>query len=153
VGPQQPRQRTASIRRTGTVIAVGDAGPSPQHRSSAPPQQEQLQQPPQPLRAPHPAPGSGPLPGTPHQSPHGQFGVLTPASMPAQHQQQRDEDGEDDDEDASGYIGGEPESGAAAESRPHSHLSTRIVLDPPDLQMWRERLFNVDDLIILTDEE
>ncbi|KAH7026539.1 uncharacterized protein B0I36DRAFT_247925 [Microdochium trichocladiopsis] len=41
----------------------------------------------------------------------------------------------------------------AIEARPHGQLVSRIVLDPPDLDAWRERLFNVDDTIILTNEQ
>ncbi|KAG9255025.1 uncharacterized protein F5Z01DRAFT_620901 [Emericellopsis atlantica] len=29
----------------------------------------------------------------------------------------------------------------------------RIVVDPPDLAAWRDKLFNVDDLIVLTDDQ
>ncbi|KAI1121589.1 hypothetical protein F5Y10DRAFT_97912 [Nemania abortiva] len=40
-----------------------------------------------------------------------------------------------------------------AEQRPHGQLVNRIVIDPPNLQAWREKLFNVDDTIILTNDE
>ena len=41
------------------------------------------------------------------------------------------------------------------EESPHGRrrLGGRIVVDPPDLQAWRERLFNVDEEIILTNDE
>lgn len=41
----------------------------------------------------------------------------------------------------------------AAEQRPHGQLVNRIVIDPPNLQAWREKLFNVDDTIVLTNDE
>jgi glutathione S-transferase len=42
---------------------------------------------------------------------------------------------------------------AAPESRPHGQLINRIVLDPPDLDAWRQRLFAVDETIVLTNEQ
>ncbi|GAP92404.1 putative glutathione transferase protein [Rosellinia necatrix] len=39
------------------------------------------------------------------------------------------------------------------EQRPHGQLVNRIVVDPPNLQAWREKLFNVDDTITLTNDE
>jgi hypothetical protein len=42
---------------------------------------------------------------------------------------------------------------AAASTTPYKLDQTRLVVDPPDLQAWRERLFHVDDLIILTHEQ
>lgn len=41
----------------------------------------------------------------------------------------------------------------SSEPRPHGQLVNRIVVDPPDLQAWREKLFNVDDTIILTNDQ
>lgn len=41
----------------------------------------------------------------------------------------------------------------ASEQRPHGQLVNRIVIDPPNLQAWREKLFNVDDTILLTNDE
>lgn len=32
-------------------------------------------------------------------------------------------------------------------------LPVRMVVDPPDLKAWREKLFHVDDVIVLTQEE
>lgn len=37
--------------------------------------------------------------------------------------------------------------------RSNGHISTKIVVDPPNLEEWRERLFNVDELITLSEEE
>lgn len=33
------------------------------------------------------------------------------------------------------------------------HLSRKIVLDPPNLQEWRQKLFDVDDMITLSEEQ
>lgn len=41
----------------------------------------------------------------------------------------------------------------AAEQRPHGQLVSKIVIDPPHLDEWRERLFNVDETIVLSNEE
>jgi hypothetical protein len=54
--------------------------------------------------------------------------------------------------------GGPPATGEANAAGGHngtsnSHLSTKIVVDPPDLAAWRERLFHVDDMIVLTDDQ
>ncbi|KAI1058304.1 hypothetical protein LB506_000087 [Fusarium annulatum] len=37
--------------------------------------------------------------------------------------------------------------------RSGGHLSSKIIVDPPDLEMWRNKLFNVDETIVLTHEE
>ncbi|KAI0197727.1 hypothetical protein F4808DRAFT_463431 [Astrocystis sublimbata] len=40
-----------------------------------------------------------------------------------------------------------------AEQRPHGQLVNRIVIDPPSLATWREKLFNVGDTITLSNDE
>ncbi|KAM0272949.1 hypothetical protein ACHAPA_001678 [Fusarium lateritium] len=37
--------------------------------------------------------------------------------------------------------------------RSNGQLSSKIVVDPPDLEVWRDKLFNVDDMIVLTHEQ
>ncbi|KAI1365619.1 hypothetical protein F5Y08DRAFT_172821 [Xylaria arbuscula] len=37
--------------------------------------------------------------------------------------------------------------------RPHGQLVNKIVIDPPNLDAWREKLFHVDDTITLTNDE
>lgn len=37
--------------------------------------------------------------------------------------------------------------------RPDQHVDIRTILDPPDLAAWRERLFNVDEMIVLSEEQ
>ncbi|GKZ55265.1 hypothetical protein AnigIFM49718_011627 [Aspergillus niger] len=37
--------------------------------------------------------------------------------------------------------------------RPDQHIDIRTILDPPDLDAWRERLFNVDEMIVLSEEQ
>lgn len=85
---------------------------------------------PQPQIAVTPAPGQG------------QFGILAPARIPIlgpqaphvfpQHQQQQQQQVAD---------------------RANGGLSGRVVANPPDLQEWREKLFNVDEVIVLTNEQ
>ncbi|KAI0387289.1 hypothetical protein F5Y04DRAFT_239857 [Hypomontagnella monticulosa] len=92
------------------------------------------------------------LPPPPHSAPpaHGQFGILTHNAMAqpnaiSQIQQ---------DEDMFAQPGQVASSGPeGSEHRPHGQLVNRIVVDPPDLQAWREKLFNVDDTIILTNDQ
>ncbi|KAI2783504.1 hypothetical protein F4815DRAFT_442373 [Daldinia loculata] len=78
-----------------------------------------------------------------------QFGILTHNGMSPTSisQLQQDEDM---------FIQSAQVNSSAAESsepRPHGQLVNRIVVDPPDLQAWREKLFNVDDTIILTNDQ
>lgn len=83
--------------------------------------------------------------GSPHApQQHGdntQFGVLTPAS--AQHNSITRLQQED------GMFGG-PE---ASDQTSNGHLPTAIVPDPPNLTEWRQKLFNVDEMITLSEEE
>lgn len=76
----------------------------------------------------------------------GQFGILAPTPVPVpvpvavEHHQNADAFAPH----AMGQDTGERSTGP---------LNGRIVVDPPDLQTWREKLFNVDDTIVLTHEE
>ncbi|OTA54309.1 hypothetical protein K449DRAFT_338767 [Hypoxylon sp. EC38] len=102
-------------------------------------------------RAPHQHRASLPPPAS-HSVPpaHGQFGILgqAPISQPSVVPQLRQ------DEDLFGQPSQANMSSAeASEQRPHGQLVSRIVVDPPDLQAWREKLFNVDDTIILTNDQ
>ncbi|KAH8808372.1 hypothetical protein F5884DRAFT_791986 [Xylogone sp. PMI_703] len=77
-------------------------------------------------------------PHTPQQSGNaGQFGILTPAPIQISRLQH------DDD------IFGSPE----IDQKSNGHLPTKIVVDPPNLAEWRQRLFNVDETITLSQEE
>jgi hypothetical protein len=62
-----------------------------------------------------------------HHSGGGQFGILTPPNAV--------------------QVTFSP--GAHANGQP----SGRIVVDPPELQVWRERLFSVGEMIVLTNEQ
>lgn len=80
-------------------------------------------------------------PHTPQQHGNtGQFGILTP--RPIQHNSINRLQQEDD-------IFGTPE----VDQKSNGHLPTKIVIDPPNLAEWRQRLFNVDETITLTQEE
>jgi len=81
-------------------------------------------------------------PHTPQQHDGGgQFGILT--AGPLQHNSigrlQQEED-----------LFGSPEG---ADQKSNGHLSSKIVPDPPNLAEWRQRLFNVDEMITLSEEE
>lgn len=83
-------------------------------------------------------------PHTPHQTSTnngGQFGILT--TGPIQHNSigrlQQEED-----------IFASPDG---SDQKSNGHLSTKIVVDPPNLAEWRQKLFNVDEIITLSEEE
>jgi glutathione S-transferase len=81
-------------------------------------------------------------PHTPQQhSNGGQFGILT--AGPLQHNSIRQLQQEDD-------IFGTPEGG---DQKSNGHLSDKIVVDPPNLAEWRQKLFNVDEMITLSEEQ
>lgn len=93
-----------------------------------------------PQRHIHPQANSSPH--TPQQ--HGgnaQFGVLTPGS--AQHNSIARLQQED------GIYGGP----GSSDQESNGHLPTAIIPDPPNLEEWRQKLFNVDDMITLSEEE
>ncbi|CAM1507287.1 Fc.00g069280.m01.CDS01 [Cosmosporella sp. VM-42] len=75
-----------------------------------------------------PAAIAGPAPG--------QFGILAPTPVPDV-----------------GETVFAPGAMHQVVERSHGQLSSRIVANPPDLQAWRERLFNVDEMIVLTHEQ
>jgi glutathione S-transferase len=80
-------------------------------------------------------------PHTPQQlNGNGQYGVLT--AGPVQHNAINRLQEED--------IFGNPESG---DQKSNGHLSTKIVPDPPNLAEWRQKLFNVDEMITLSEDE
>ncbi|PWY80581.1 glutathione transferase [Aspergillus heteromorphus CBS 117.55] len=37
--------------------------------------------------------------------------------------------------------------------RPDQHIDIGSIVDPPDLDFWRDRLFNVDEMIVLSEEQ
>ena len=82
-------------------------------------------------------------PHTPQQQNAGQFGILTPGHIP-QHDSitrlQHDED-----------IFGGPSEGS--DQRSKGHMSSKVVFDPPNLDEWRQKLFDVDEMITLSEDE
>ncbi|KAI8629099.1 hypothetical protein F5Y19DRAFT_475660 [Xylariaceae sp. FL1651] len=82
-----------------------------------------------------------------------QFGILTPnipISQSGVIPQIHSEDDVFTASAGSAPLAAVPES---SEQRPHGQLVNRIIVDPPNLQTWREKLFNVDDTITLTNDE
>lgn len=73
----------------------------------------------------------------------GQFGILapTPVPVPVVGTQQ-----------IQGVVFGALPAQQQVE-RSNGQLSSKIVVDPPDLEAWRDRLFNVDEMIVLTHEQ
>ncbi|CAJ2513440.1 Uu.00g015590.m01.CDS01 [Anthostomella pinea] len=94
-----------------------------------------------------------PLPPPAHSAPptHSQFAILTPnlsSSQPAAIPQILA------DEDVFAPPPHVPSSALeSSEHKAHGQLVNRIVTNPPDLKAWRERLFNVDDTITLTNDQ
>lgn len=81
-------------------------------------------------------------PHTPQHNNGGQFGILT--TGPIQHNSigrlQQEED----------IFGGAADG---SDQKSNGHLSTKIVVDPPNLAEWRQKLFNVDEMITLSEDE
>ncbi|KAI0423912.1 hypothetical protein F5Y09DRAFT_348269 [Xylaria sp. FL1042] len=105
-------------------------------------------------RPPHPHhASSSPLP--PHSGPPGQhqFSLLTPAVPISQPNTTHQISSEEDVLAARSRPPSAITVPERAEQRPHGQLVNRIVIDPPNLEAWREKLFNVDDTITLTNDE
>ncbi|ETS87711.1 hypothetical protein PFICI_01539 [Pestalotiopsis fici W106-1] len=100
--------------------------------------------PPPPPPPPHSAPPSHGPPGNRPPS----FGITPPAPLPPTITQLQQ-----DDEFNSSASSGTPLVVEPAESRPHGQLVNKIVVDPPDLEAWRNKFFNVDEMILLTNDE
>ncbi|RFU76317.1 hypothetical protein TARUN_5923 [Trichoderma arundinaceum] len=88
------------------------------------------------------------------QATAGQFGILMPTPMPASmpedevsHLQHREQDHVRYDRHQNAVAT------AAAAAVPYKLGQGKLVIDPPDLQAWREKLFHVDHVIILTHEQ
>lgn len=116
---------------------------------------------PRPLDVPPPiATNPPPPPQPPHSAPptHGAppsrtqpFGMVPPppplAPTIAQLQQ------EDDLLSPTANASSSSLAAESAENRPHGQLVNKIVVDPPNLEAWRNKLFDVNDTILLTNEE
>ncbi|PMD17583.1 hypothetical protein NA56DRAFT_648653 [Hyaloscypha hepaticicola] len=81
--------------------------------------------------------------GSPHtpQQQHngGQFGVLRPLQHNSIDRLQQQED-----------LFGTPDG---SDQKSNGHLSTKIVENPPNLAEWRQKLFDVNEMITLSEEE
>lgn len=56
--------------------------------------------------------------------------------------------------DRSGQFGVlAPTEAGVVQARTGGKLPVRMVVDPPDLHAWRQKLFDVDETIVLTQEE
>ncbi|WXC55540.1 hypothetical protein SNK03_001487 [Fusarium graminearum] len=74
----------------------------------------------------------------------GQFGILAPTTVPVPVvEAQR----------TAGTSNAQNRREGKDVKRSNGQLSTRIVVDPPNLEEWRDKFFNVDEAIILTHEE
>ncbi|KAM0423021.1 hypothetical protein ACHAPD_001491 [Fusarium lateritium] len=74
----------------------------------------------------------------------GQFGILAPTTVPAPVVEAQQ---------TAGNFSAQIRRDGNEVERSNGQLSTRIVVDPPNLEEWRDKLFNVDEAIILTHEE
>ncbi|KFY81920.1 hypothetical protein V500_10964 [Pseudogymnoascus sp. VKM F-4518 (FW-2643)] len=81
-------------------------------------------------------------PHTPQQhQPHHPFPILTPT-----HLQHNAIAKLQEDEDIFGSPGG-------SDQKSNGHLSTRVVADPPNIAEWRKKLFDVDEMITLSQDQ
>ena len=78
----------------------------------------------------------------------GQFGILTTGSV--QHTSIGRLQQEDDIFDTGTGTG---TANNASDQTSHGHLPTRIVPDPPNLTEWRQKLFDVNEMITLSKDE
>ncbi|KAL5089403.1 hypothetical protein Trisim1_012458 [Trichoderma cf. simile WF8] len=100
----------------------------------------------------HPHPHPHPHPQQ-RQAPAGQFGILMPTPRSAAESEDNSSSLRNPDPVHDYHRHQiEPPPSAAAPA-PYKLSQAKLVIDPPDLQAWRERLFHVDDLIILTHEQ
>ncbi|KAJ4224117.1 hypothetical protein NW759_005783 [Fusarium solani] len=79
----------------------------------------------------------------PHHAP-GQFGILAPTAVPVPVVETQQ---------IQGVFGAQPPPPPQPVERSNGQLSSKIVVDPPDLEAWRDKLFNVDEMIVLTHEQ
>ncbi|KAG4440012.1 hypothetical protein IFR05_004526 [Cadophora sp. M221] len=82
--------------------------------------------------------------GSPHTPQHnngGQFGILAAGSIQHNSIARLQEDDN---------IFGAPDG---SDQKSNGHLSTKVVVDPPNLAEWRQKLFNVDEMITLSEDE
>ncbi|XWW93170.1 hypothetical protein V2A60_001099 [Cordyceps javanica] len=100
-------------------------------------------------------------PANKHQHHMGQFGILAPTPVPLAHAHGSMAPVMGQQQPALHYPPGTQHAGvagagvetAAPAGEAHGKLGGKIVIDPPDLQAWREKLFNVDEMIVLTQEQ
>ncbi|OAA43025.1 Thioredoxin-like fold protein [Beauveria brongniartii RCEF 3172] len=89
----------------------------------------------------------------------GQFGILapTPVPVPHPHGSMAPVMGQQTLHFApampTGVGAGAADDASSAMPAAQGKLGGKIVVDPPDLQAWREKLFNVDEMIVLTQEQ
>ncbi|KAF4943981.1 hypothetical protein FSARC_14803 [Fusarium sarcochroum] len=74
----------------------------------------------------------------------GQFGILAPTAVPLPVMETHP---------IEGVFDAQNQGQEEQVERLHEQLSSRIVVDPPDLEAWRDKLFNVDETIVLTHEQ
>jgi len=87
--------------------------------------------------------------------------MLSPAAaaVPAPHpavarlQEELADDMADDDDDGEGDLDDDDDVNAPGEARLPGALNCKLVPDPPRLGEWREKLFHVDEPIVMTHDE
>lgn len=80
----------------------------------------------------------------------GQFGILAPTTIPQDVFVDASHGSLDATQKEPPGLEG---AGAGPGPSSSSHPSGRIVVDPPDLAAWRQRLFSVDEMIVLTNDQ
>ncbi|KAJ4151400.1 hypothetical protein LMH87_012102 [Akanthomyces muscarius] len=88
----------------------------------------------------------------------GQFGILAPTPMPVAHPHgsMPPTMGQQTLHFAPALqagAGAGTDDAAGSSPAAHGKIGGKIVVDPPDLQAWREKLFSVDEMIVLTQDQ
>lgn len=83
----------------------------------------------------------------------GQFGILAPTPIPVSHQQHGESSTMHPTLGTVSTMGQPMAHFAQASLRVSGKTGGKIVVDPPDLEAWREKLFHVDEMIVLTQEQ
>ena len=105
------------------------------------------QQYPEPPRS-HLDPQLPPKPQSIYQPPGPQFGVLLPPTQGEEHDSTVLHDASFNGGESSQPGGKEPK-----EKKENHFHGMKAILNPPNLQEWREKLFSVDEEIVLTEDE
>jgi len=98
---------------------------------------------------------NGGPPHTPQQQQQQQYGMMgaTPLQHSAIGRLQQDDDIFGPGPSPGDAVANNDTHGAGHEGKGGGQLHTKIVIDPPNLEEWRQKLFDVSDMITLSEEQ